>query len=130
MPKLDASSVPATEITVLEDAFQQLPHGALRTTLENLSLALRGGQDTFVVSEKEDLTPAEAAKMLGVSRTHLYKVLDSGALAYYVVGSRDRRIAATDVMAYRARMLEMRKSHAEAAAHMDELDDLALDEFN
>lgn len=130
MPKLDASSVPTTEITVLEDAFQQLPDGALRTTLENLSLALRGGQDTFVVSEKEDLTPAEAAKLLGVSRTHLYKILDSGALAYYVVGSRDRRIAAPDVMAYRGRMLEMRKSHAEAAAHMDELDDLALDEFN
>lgn len=130
MPKLDASSVPTTEIIVLEDAFHQLPDGALRTTLENLSLALRGGQDTFVVSEKEDLTPAEAAKLLGVSRTHLYKILDSGALPYYVVGSRDRRIAAPDVMAYRARMLEMRKSHAEAAAHMDELDDLALDEFN
>ncbi|WP_091227904.1 helix-turn-helix domain-containing protein [Microbacterium sp. 3J1] len=130
MPKLDASSVPTTEITVLEDAFHQLPDGPLRTTLENLSLALRGGQDTFVVSEKEDLTPAEAAKLLGVSRTHLYKILDSGALAYYIVGSRDRRMAAPDVMAYRARMMEMRKSHAEATAHMDELDDLALDEFN
>lgn len=130
MPKLDASSVPTTEITVLEDAFHQLPNGALRTTLESLSLALRGGQDTFVVSEKEDLTPAEAAKLLGVSRTHVYKILDSGTLPYYVVGSRDRRIAAPDVIAYRARMMETRKAHAEAAAHMDELDDLALDEFD
>jgi excisionase family DNA binding protein len=130
MPKLDASSVPTTEITVLEDAFLQLPDGALRTTLENLSLALRGGQDTFVVSEKEDLTPSEAAKLLGVSRTHLYKILDSGALPYHVVGARDRRIAAPDLFAYRARMLAMQKRHAEAAARTDDLDDLALDEFD
>ena len=130
MPKLDASSVPTTEITVLEDAFLQLPNGALRTTLENLSLALRGGQDTFVVSEKEDLTPSEAAKLLGVSRTHLYKILDSGALPYHVVGARDRRIPARDLFAYRARMLAMQKRHAEAAARTDDLDDLALDEFD
>ncbi|GAA3640622.1 hypothetical protein GCM10022200_25390 [Microbacterium awajiense] len=130
MPKLDASSVPTTEITVLEDAFLQLPDGALRTTLESLSLALRGGQDTFVVSEKEDLTPSEAAKLLGVSRTHLYKILDSGALAHHIVGARDRRIAAPDLFAYRARMLAMQKSHAEAAASTDDLDDLALDEFD
>lgn len=130
MPKLDASSVPTTEIAVLESAFHQLPDGALRTTLENLSVALRGGQDTFVVSEKEDLTPSEAAKLLGVSRTHLYKILDSGALAHHIVGARDRRIAAADLIAYRARMLAMQKRHAEDLAHADDLDDLALDEFD
>ncbi len=130
MPKLDASSVPATEIAVLETALHQLPDGALRTTLENLSLALRGGRDTFVVSEKEDLTPSEAAKLLGVSRTHLYKILDSGALAHHIVGARDRRIAAPDLIAYRAQMLAMQKRHAEDLAHADDLDDLALDEFD
>lgn len=130
MPKLDASSVPTTEIAVLETAFLQLPDGALRTTLESLSLALRGGQDTFVVSEKEDLTPSEAAKLLGISRTHLYKILDSGALVHHVVGTRDRRIAAPDLIAYRARMLAMQKHHAEGLAHADDLDDLALDELD
>ncbi|WP_235812785.1 helix-turn-helix domain-containing protein [Pseudoclavibacter helvolus] len=122
--------MPTNEITVLEDAFLQLPEGTLRTTLENLSLALRGGQGTFVVSEKEDLTPSEAAKLLGVSRTHLYKILDSGALAHHIVGARDRRIAALDLFAYRARMLAMQKRNAEVAASTDDLDDLALDEFN
>ena len=130
MSKLTASSVPTTEIAVLEDAFDRLPEGPLRNTLEQLSHALRGGQDTFVVTEKEDLTPSEAAKLLGISRTHLYKILDSGALAHHVVGARDRRIAAPDLMSYRAQMLAMRKRHAEAAAHADDLDDLALDEFD
>ncbi len=130
MPKLDASSVPTTEIAVLEDAYDRLPEGSLRTTLESLSRALRGGQDTFVVSEGEDFTPSEAAKLLGVSRTHLYKILDSGALPHRVVGARDRRIAAPDLMAYRARMLAMQKRHAEAAAHTDDLEDASLDEFD
>jgi len=130
MPKLDASNVPTTEITILEESFDLLPEGPLRSALETLSHALRGGQDTFVVTEKEDFTPSEAAKVLGVSRTHLYKILDSGALAHHVVGARDRRIAATELMAYRARMLAMQKRHAEAAAHADDLDDLALDEFD
>ena len=55
--------------------FAQLPARTLRATLENLSKDL----DAFVVSEREDLTPAEAAKMLGMSRTHLHKILDSGS---------------------------------------------------
>lgn len=130
MPKLDASSVPTTEIAVLEDAFDRLPEGTLRSTLQALAHALRGGQDTFVFTEKEDFTPSEAAKVLGVSRTHLYKILDSGVLTHHVVGSRDRRISATDLVAYRARMLDMQKRHAEAAAHADDLDDLVLDEFD
>ncbi|MDF2047091.1 MULTISPECIES: helix-turn-helix domain-containing protein [Microbacterium] len=130
MPRLDASRVPTTEIDILEESYDRLPDGPLRATLETLSHALRGGQDTFVMTEKDDFTPSEAAKLLGVSRTHLYKILDSGALAHHVVGARDRRIAATDLVAYRARMLATQKRMAEAAAHTDDLDDLVLDEFD
>lgn len=130
MPRLDASRVPTTEIDILEETYDRLPDGPLRSTLETLSHALRGGQDAFVLTEKGTFTPSEAAKVLGVSRTHLYKILDSGALAHHVVGARDRRIAATDLVAYRARMLEVQKRMAEAAAHTEDLDDLVLDEFD
>ena len=30
--------------------------------------------------------------MLGISRTHLYKILDAGLLPFHIVGERDRRI--------------------------------------
>lgn len=130
MPRLDASSVPTTEIAILEETYDRLPEGALRTSLETLSHALRGGQTSFLVTEDGTFTPSEAAKVLGVSRTHLYKILDSGALPHHVVGARDRRIAATDLVAYRARMHELQKRMAEAAARTDDLDDLVLDEFD
>ncbi|WP_454130821.1 helix-turn-helix domain-containing protein [Microbacterium lacticum] len=130
MPKLDASSVPTTEIDIFEASFEKLPEGALRSTLETLTHALRGGQDAFVVTEDGTFTPSEAAKVLGMSRTHLYKILDSGALPHHVVGARDRRIAATDLVEYRARMHEAQKRMAEAAARTDDLDDLVLDEFD
>ncbi|MDN3310430.1 helix-turn-helix domain-containing protein [Microbacterium oryzae] len=130
MPKLDASSVPTTEIAILEETQDKLPVGNLRTALEMLSHALRGGEDMFVIKQHETLTPSEAAGLLGLSRTHLYKILDSGAIPHYVVGSRDRRIVATDLLAYRARMFEAQKRVAESRAHADEADHLALDEFD
>ncbi|PPF64715.1 DNA-binding protein [Clavibacter michiganensis] len=129
MPKLDASSVPATEIDVLDQTSERLPAGALRVALETLSLHLRGGEDMFVLTEKSTLTPSEAAGLLGISRTHLYKVLDSGALAHHVVGSRDRRISATDLVEYRGRMFAAQKRVAESVARADDFDDLTLDEF-
>lgn len=130
MPKLDASSVPATEIDLLEETRDKLPDGILRSALETLSHALRGGEDMFVIKPRETLTPSEAAGLLGISRTHFYKILDSGAIPHHVVGSRDRRIAATDLLAYRARMFEAQKRLAENRAHADEADHLALDEFD
>lgn len=130
MPKLDASRVPATEIEILEQTSERLPEGALRTALETLSHALRGGEDMFVISEKATLTPSEAAGLLGVSRAHLYKILDSGALAHHIVGSRDRRISSTDLVEYRARMFAAQKRAAENGAHTDEINDLTLDEFD
>lgn len=130
MPKLDASSVPATEIEILEQTRDKLPVGILRSALDSLSHALRGGQDMFVITSNESFTPSEAAALLGVSRTHLYKILDSGALPHHIVGSRDRRIVASDLLAYRARMFEEQKRLAESRAHADEIDHLALDEFD
>lgn len=129
MPKLHASIVPAHQLDVLDEARDRLPAGELRTTLEALSRALRGGEDALVMTDNETFTPSEAAKQLGVSRAHLYKILDSGALAFHVVGNRDRRIAAADLDAYRERMFAAQKRVAEDAARADDVDDLALNEF-
>ena len=55
------------------------------------------------VADRPDryLTSTAAARMLGVSRPFLVKLLDQGVIAFHRVG-RDRRIAVSDVEAYLA----------------------------
>lgn len=53
----------------------------------------------IIAGEDDAVTPNQAMRLLGVSRAHLYKV-DSGALSFTVVGSRDRRIAMADLRDY------------------------------
>lgn len=64
-----------------------------------------------------------------MSRAHLYKVLDAGALPFTVVGNRDRRIAMADLHAYIAKTEELRRVNAREAARGCRTRALALDEM-
>jgi excisionase family DNA binding protein len=60
-----------------------------------------GGSAVAIVPIHAELTIQEAADMLNVSRSHLVKLLESGALPVYKAG-RDRRVLCTDLMAIKA----------------------------
>ncbi|MYM21467.1 excisionase family DNA-binding protein [Duganella sp. FT135W] len=91
----------------------ELPAVALGLLGEILSeLAL--GNAVTVVPIHAELTTQESADMLNVSRPHLVKLLDNGALPHTKTG-RHRRIKFTDLMAYK----EQRDQATYAA--MDEL---------
>jgi len=77
----------------------ELPTFALRLLGEILSeLAL--GNAVKVVPIHAELTTQEGADMLNVSRPHLVKLLDQGALPHTKTG-RHRRIKFADLMAYK-----------------------------
>lgn len=79
----------------------ELPTFALRLLGEILSeLAL--GNAVKVVPIHAELTTQEGADMLNVSRPHLVKLLDEGALPHTKTG-RHRRIKFADLMAYKER---------------------------
>ena len=130
MPKVNVFDVPTAQIQTLESARDALPNGSLRDALSVMSNDLRRGEKVVVLGEDSTLTPAEAAGLLGLSRTHLYKVLDSGALSHHVVGERDRRILASDLLAYRDRMFESQRLTAAALAGGTSDEDRALDEMS
>lgn len=94
-----------------------LPTSALRLLVEILGeLAL--GNSVKVVPVHAELTTQEAADLLNVSRPHLVKLLEEGALPHHKTG-RHRRVLFSDLMAFKTR-----RDDASAKA-MDELAQLS-----
>jgi excisionase family DNA binding protein len=128
---LPAASVPATEIEHLVTFQKTLPTSStLRHALSKITDDLKSGSDLVVASEEETLTPSQAAKILGISRGHLYKVLDSGALAFDIVGERDRRINQADLVDYQTRLQRARAEQARDLARRDSIEDELLDHMD
>ena len=73
-------------------------------------------------------TPNQVATRLGMSRTHLYKLLDEGLIPSYRVG-RDRRIAGRDVVAFIHRRQAERRELAERFATAESIRHSAIDEL-
>ncbi|GAA1216950.1 helix-turn-helix domain-containing protein [Rhodoglobus aureus] len=123
------STVPKNDLQKLEKLATSFPDGALRVALDTIHNDLARGETVFVLADDEAVTPSRAAQILGLSRTHLYKVLDSGALEWHPVGARDRRILVKDLLAYRELMRGARRRTATVFAGGTAADDEALDEM-
>ena len=72
--------------------------GALHAIVRHL----QAGHGVAVASLQSELTTVEAADLLNVSRPHLIKLLDGGALPFRMVGTH-RRLRLVDVLGYRDR---------------------------
>ncbi|MCF2570835.1 helix-turn-helix domain-containing protein [Brevibacterium sp. UCMA 11754] len=131
MSTLTVPSSATPEETLAEiDAFaSSLKNDTVREALEAFARTLRSGNDLVMASPDDAVTTSAAAKILGVSRAHLYKVLDSGAIPFTVVGKRDRRISMADLRAFVEKTENVRKSAAHAAARRRENRARALDEM-
>lgn len=131
MPTLTlAATSTNTETLDAIDAFAEtLPAGQAREALDSVISSLRSGSDVIIARTNDGVTPSQAAKVLGVSRAHLYKVLDSGALPFTVVGTRDRRIAMADLRDYVDRAEALRRTHATSAAMGSRVRALSVDEM-
>lgn len=118
METVPAVEVDEAELERLERLVASLPSDSpLAAALEALALSVRRGGDVVVAAQSEQLTPSQAAAVLRMSRTHLYKVMDAGDLPFFRVG-RDRRIAVDDLFLYRARRDQDKRALAERFAHV------------
>jgi excisionase family DNA binding protein len=119
MKTLPATSVDESQLAELDKARSALPAGSqLGEALDYLLATVRCGHTVTVVSDETDLTPNQAAKFLGMSRTHLYKLLDGGTIRSVSVG-RDRRISFGALREYRAAMGRDKADLAARFAHRD-----------
>jgi excisionase family DNA binding protein len=126
MKAISNTPMPGPQIDQLEELADAMP-AELRDVLNSLAESLREGDDVVAFDPQQTLTPAQAAKRLGMSRTHLYKLLDNGTVASHRVG-RDRRIVIRDLMQFAAERDSERRNLAERFAFQDRDRSAAIEE--
>ena len=114
MTTLTASNINRAELQQTADFVRSLPEDSpIAIVLRNLMEAVMRGQNVTMLTQDRELSPAEAAQMLNVSRPHLTKLMDRGLLEFRRVGTH-RRIAVPDLLDYIGR-------HERANAKVQEL---------
>ena len=97
------------------------PHSALEYQLVELLGDLAAGESFIVVKADEEITPAEAAVVLGVTRQYVDRLLDDGVLeCRRLPGSSHRKLRAADVAALREKQERMRTGRRKLAALLGE----------
>lgn len=128
MHALETESIPAKQLDALDDFARSDAGPELRDLLLDLTRRVREGDEVIAVDADATLTPNQAAERLGMSRTHLYKLLDRGEILFHRVG-RDRRIRARDLLQFEMRHQRDRRELAERFAHQQKSIAAADDEI-
>jgi excisionase family DNA binding protein len=126
MRTIAAARIDSDDLERVESVAKSLPESEFADALLAMFDDFRSGEDICVAKAAEGISPAAAARLLGMSRAHLYKLLDAGEIPQSRVG-RDRRIAMSDLTAYKARRDEESKQLAERFAHPERVDAAARD---
>jgi len=127
MEILETANIPVEQLEALEQYAQTSLGPELRDVLLSLSRCARDGAELAVIEGSAVLTPSQAAERLGMSRTHLYKLLDRGEIMSYRVG-RDRRIDLKDLAAFESQRQRDRRELAERFATQHQTLTRAIDE--
>ncbi|MCM0676742.1 helix-turn-helix domain-containing protein [Micromonospora phytophila] len=93
--------------------------------LRHVSAMLTRGDGVAVSAVARELSTTEAAKLLGMSRPTLVRLLDTATIPCHRVGSH-RRLLLSDVLAFRHRQMQERRRSYEAL--MLESDALGLND--
>lgn len=127
MNTLEISNISAAQLDELE-RFAGTVGPELRDVLMSLSRCVRAGDEVMVVEGSSTITPGQAAERLGMSRTHLYKLLDRGEILSHRVG-RDRRIRIHDLLEFEKQRQGDRRELAERFARQSRTAADAVDEI-
>ena len=101
------SENPIVEIEETEEKIK-LPAKALRLLAQILK-ATADGKPISLVPIAMEMTTQAAAELLGCSRPHIVKLVDTGEIPHTMVG-RHRRLMFEDVMKYKKDMKEKQKN--------------------
>lgn len=104
----------------------RLPASVVRALMKVVAQMANGNAIAIVPVEAE-LTTQQAADLLNVSRPHFISLLESGKIAFRMVGTH-RKVKGRDVLSYRDRETARRRATLAEMASMDH--ELGLDADN
>ena len=84
--------------------------------LQFILSSMAQGKAVSLIPSDSELTTQQAADMLNVSRPHLVKLLEQGALPFKKIGSH-RRILLEDLLAYKAKQTKQREHQLQLLAY-------------
>ena len=116
----DAEHAPITKLVGPDGSEVEMPASAFHA-LQAIVHDLANGKTVTLFPNDRELTTKEAADVLQVSRQFLVRLLDRGEIPFHKAGTH-RRIRVDDLLAYKDRRAEMRKSK------LDELTRLSQDD--
>lgn len=130
MSTISLATLDPRDIDNLETYAHSVPED-VRDVLLSIARCARAGGEIALIDGSEALTftPSQVAARLGVSRTHLYKLLDRGEIPSHRVG-RDRRILLEDLAHYEEKRQSVRRELAERFASQDATRRGAIDELD
>lgn len=114
---VEAGTTAEKDLRVLGQAVEQLTTDSpVRALLDQLLDSLKSGKGAALVEQDTQLSPNQAAELIGTSRPFLLRFMKAGALKFTTVGTH-RRIALADLLEFDERRLAAGKVAAEAAAN-------------
>jgi len=114
---VDAGDTGEKDLRILEDAVGQMAvDSPVRGLLVHLHDSLTTGKGATLLEQDVELSPNQAADLIGVSRPFLLQFMRSGALPFTLVGNH-QRITASDLLEFNERRLAAGKTVAEARAN-------------
>lgn len=125
---IETANIPVKQLDALEQFALTSAGPELRDVLLSLSRCVRDGGEFAVIDGAPALTPSQAAERLGMSRTHLYKLLDRGEIVSHRVG-RDRRIRLSDLIDFETQRQSDNRELAERFANQHKTRSGAIDEL-
>lgn len=129
MKTIHTGGIPVEQVDALDEFSATTAGPELRDLLHSIIECIREGAELAALdSPASDLTPSQAAERLGMSRTHLYKLLDRGEIEFHRVG-RDRRIRLRALLEFERRRQRDRRELAERIASQQKTHDGAVSEI-
>ena len=111
------SDFPEIEIEETEEKIR-IPISALKL-LARILKEISQGNPISIVPVATEITTQAAAELLGCSRPHIVKLLESGRIPFSMVG-KHRRIRDEDLVAYKKEMKAIQKQKIQELMGLDE----------